>query len=267
MLIMKIKNKISLLIIFFLLSVGNSFSQTVWNGWGTVNLSVPVTKKLDVRLGHMRAYEFNGGKNSFNQTQLRLEYDILKNTKLYAGALVNEIPSSTKGVRKRAFVRMAYKARLFDALNFTNGIHGEINSKEENRFKYRAMLYSSLALKHRLTALNLQPSVTYNLFYNIGGDSLQYYDKSGLKTIKQTADGFHRGRLYLNLNSKINNRFSVTAYAMFQREFNLFTDANHSINVINPRTGNVARSFDNINVAGLTFDISLGKNGGKKPLF
>ncbi len=261
------KSGIFFLVFLLHLNANNAISQIAWNGWGTINLSAPITNKLDIRLGQLRAYEFNGGKNTFNQTQLRFEYAILKNTKFYIGGLINDIPSSTKGVRKRVFGRVTYKAKFFDAVNWTNGIHGEINSKEENRFKYRLMLYSSLGLKHRLTPLKLSPSITYNLFYNIGGDSLQYYTKTGIKTVKQTADGFHRGRLYLNLNSKINGRLSVTAYAMFQREFNLFTDTNHSINVLNPLTGKVARSFDNINTAGLTLDISLGKEGGKKPLF
>jgi hypothetical protein len=256
-----------LLFFLFFLSSIPSYSQIDWSGWGTINLSAPLTKKLDVRLGHLRAYEFNGGKNTFNQTQLRFEYDVFKSAKLYIGGLVNDIPSSTNGVRKRAFARFTYKVKFFDALNWTNGLQGEINSKEENRFKSRIMLYSSIGSKHRFSKLNLSPSITYNLFYNIGGDSLQYYTKTGAKSVKQTPDGFHRGRLYVNLNSKINDRFSVTAYAMFQREFNLFTDITHSINVINPVTGKISRSFDNINIAGLTLDISLGKDGGKKPLF
>lgn len=265
---MKSLNKagIFFFVLFLLLLTTNVFSQVDWNGWGTVNLTAPVTKKFDIRLGHTRAYEFNGGKNSFNQTQLRFEYDILKNTKLYIGALLNGIPASTKGVRKRVFARVTYKAKFFNAINWTNGLQGEINSKEETRFKYRIMLYSSLGLKQRFTRLKLSPSVTYNLFYNIGGDPLQYYTNAGKKTVKQTADGFHRGRLYLNLNSKLNERFSITAYAMFQREFNLFTDTYRSINVVNPIKGKVARSYDNINVVGLTIDISLGRNGGKKSL-
>lgn len=266
---MKVLQKTIILFLYFslLFSSKKLFAQSFWSGWGTINFSAPLTNKLDIRLGHLRAYEFNGGKNAFNQTQLRFEYDILKNTKFYVGGLINEIPSSTKGLRKRAFARITYKAKFFDAVNWTNGLNGEINSKEENRFKYRLMLYSSLGLKHRLTPLKLSPSITYNLFYNIGGDSLQHYTKTGIKSVKQTADGFHRGRLYLNLNSKINDRFSITAYVMFQREFNLFTDDNHAINIVNPLTGKISRSFDNMNTAGLTLDISLGKEGGKKSIF
>lgn len=110
--------------------------------------------------------------------------------------------------------------------------------------------------------MRLLPSVGYSLFYNIGGNSIQYYDsKTGLPAVRQTPDGFHRGRLMLNLNSKISKSFSLSVYYMMQREFNLFTPEYRAMNIVKPTNGRIVRPFDDFNVIGMTanFDIDLYK--------
>jgi hypothetical protein len=121
-------------------------------------------------------------------------------------------------------------------------------------------LNSRLALRKRLDFLHLLPSASYSLFYNMGGNPIQYYDaETGLATVKQTPDGFHRGRLMLNLNSKISDHFSLSVYYMAQREFNLLTPDARKINIVKPATGKLVRAFDDFNTAGLTlsYDINL----------
>jgi hypothetical protein len=107
--------------------------------------------------------------------------------------------------------------------------------------------------------------VSYSLFYNIGGNPIQYYDKNEVSTVMQTPDGFHRGRLSLNLNSKISKYLSLSVYYMMQREFNLFTDDYHKINIVNPVTGNIIRRFQDYNVIGtsLSLDFNLYKKKNK----
>ena len=62
---MKALQKTTILFLSFslLFSAKNLFAQSSWSGWGTINFSAPLTNKLDIRVGHLRAYEFNGGKN------------------------------------------------------------------------------------------------------------------------------------------------------------------------------------------------------------
>ena len=91
---------------------------------------------------------------------------------------------------------------------------------------------------------------------NPGGNPVQYYDKSGLPSIKQTPDGLHRGRLIINLNSKINNILSISLYYINQKEFNLGINSK-GLNVVNPSTGKITRPFDNYQVAGLTFTFNF----------
>lgn len=241
--------------------------NTSWKAWTSLGFNVPITRKLDLRISHLRAYDLNNGGNDFNQTQVRLSYDITKRINFYVGGLINQIPGSTTGDRKRVFVRAAYEWELSKAINWSNGIQAEWNSANETRFKYRIILQSRLGLDKRLDFLNLSPSISYHLFYNIGGNTVQYYDKAGNPTIRQTPNGFHRGRFFLNLNSKINNRFNLSAYLMMQREFNFLSAENREINVLNPTNGKISRRYDDFNVAGLTLNISLGKKGGRKPLF
>lgn len=244
-----------------------SAQNTPWKAWTSVNFNVPMTRKLDLRLSHLRAYDLNKGENDFNQTQARLSYDITKRLNFLVGGLINQIPGSTSGVRKRVFVRAAYEWELTKAIQWTNGLQAELNSANETRFKYRLILQSRIGLDKRLSFLNLSPSISYHLFYNIGGSTIQYFDKAGNATIRQAPNGFHRGRLFLNLNSKINNRFNISLYLMTQREFNFLSDENRRINVLNPANGRISRSYDDFNVAGLSINVSLGKKDGRKPWF
>ena len=145
-------------------------------------------------------------------------------------------------------------------LNWSNAVQAEIHSKSETRYHYRFIYTTRISPKKRLDFLNLSPSVSYSLFYNIGGSPIQYYDnQTKEKTVRQTPDGFHRGRLQFNLNSKVTKHFSVAVYYMMQREFNLFVSDYHRMNITKPTTGRIVRAFDNFNVLGLTlqYDIDL----------
>lgn len=142
-------------------------------------------------------------------------------------------------------------------------MQSEMHSRNENRYHYRVFGSSRLYLKKRLTALRLLPSITGFAFYNFGGKEIQYYDDNKQPFIKQTPDGFHRGRIVFNINSKIRDRFNISLYYMMQREFNILDNTYHNINYYNPVTDKIIRPFDNYNVAGIALGISLlkGNNG------
>jgi hypothetical protein len=235
-------------------------AQTAFDrGWSSLSVNIPATKKLDVSISHLRAYDLANGSNDFNQTQLRGSFDITKRTSVYLGGLITQVPGSTTGVRKRVFVKADYKMPVVNTISWTNGIQGELNSANETRYKYRVNLQSRVGLKKRLDFLNLAPSISYSLYYNIGGSPIQYYDQAGIKSVKQTPDGFHRGRMNVNLNSKISNSFSITAYLLTQREFNLMTPDYRKLNVIRPVSNKITREFDDFNAVGLSLAISLDK--------
>ncbi|MEK7226408.1 MAG: DUF2490 domain-containing protein [Bacteroidota bacterium] len=242
-----------------------SYGQQEWKNWNTAQLNFSLTKKLDMKLSHMRAFDISTGFNpDFNQSSVHLNYDITKKADINACYTFGGSNSLSDG-GSRVSLKLGYKVRLAKVVNWSNSIQGEVHSKSETRYQYRFIYSTRLSPRKRLDFLNLSPSVSYSLYYNIGGNPIQYYDsKTGVPTIKQTADGFHRGRLMLNLNSKISSSFSISVYYMSQQELNLFTPENRRMNIVKPTNGKVVRAFDNFNVVGLTLACELRLYKSKK---
>jgi hypothetical protein len=251
----KLTRKLIAALIF--LFVSNSINaQSEIKNWNAVLLNLSVTKKFDVRFSHLRSYEINNKyNNNFNQSSVSLNYNITSRISVLAGGMITEFPSSATQTQ-RVYVRATYKLPVAKIVNWSNSIQAEVYSKQEDRYNKRFVYISRIALQKRISILNLQPSVTYWLYYNSGGDAVQYYDADGNKTVKRSADGIHRGRLYLNLNSKITKKLSLSVYYMMQREFNFLTDPYHYINIKRP-SGRVTRPFDNYNVIGATISLDF----------
>lgn len=234
--------------------------QVGWKNWNAAQFELSFSKKLDIRVSHMRAFDIsNGFKADFNQSTIQAGYELNRKWEVATGFVKGGSSTLTDG-SSRITARIRYKVRMANVIYWSNSIQGEVHSITENRYRNRVIWTSGLSLRKRLSFLNLLPSVSYSLFYNIGGSPVQYYDsKTGLPVVKQTPDGFHRGRLLLNLNSKITGHLSLSMYFMAQREFNLFTAEYRRINIVKPVTGRVVRAFDDYNVAGMTlkYDFNL----------
>jgi len=242
------------------------FAQQEWRTWGSLNLNVPLTKKIDVRVGHLRSYGINTGfNNNFNQIKLEVGYDLPKRWDVSLGSLFMQFPSSAK-TTVRGYVEVSRKIKLSKQLNWFNTLHLETNSANENRFRNRVVLSTRLGLTDRLAFLKLAPSIAYSLYYNSGGSTVDYYDTNSQLIISQSPNGFHRGRLTVAVNSKISKAFRISLYYLNQNEFNLGSNKLREMNVLDPTTGKTQKSFSNYNVVGLTLSFTLG-NGGHNPLF
>ncbi|MEP7375318.1 MAG: DUF2490 domain-containing protein [Chitinophagaceae bacterium] len=251
--------KAVLSVAILLFSASKSWSQAEFKNWNSAQLNLSLTKKVDLRFSHLRAFDISQGyKSDFNQSSVQMGYDLTKKTNIALGYTVSGAGSLTDG-GNRISARAGYKVNMLKVLSWSNSIQGELHSKSETRYHYRIIWNTRISPKKRLDFLNLSPSISYSLFYNIGGASIQYYDKTGSRAVRQTPDGFHRGRLVFNLNSKVTQHFSVSVYYMMQKEFNLFTNGYRRINITKPTTGRVVRAFDNFNVIGLSllYDINL----------
>lgn len=237
-------------------SIFSVHAQNDLKSWNSAQLKLSVTRKLDLRFSHLRGYNIsNGFSSDFNQTSIRADYDFNKRFSMSTGVILGSL-SAADGAN-RFVLRGTYKIPLADVLNWSNSIQGEIHSSNETRYKYRLIYITRFSTKRRLDFLRLSPSVSYSLFYNIGGDPIQYYDKNEVIAVKQTPDGFHRGRLSFNLNSRITKNLSLSVYYMMQREFNLFTNEYHKINIVNPVTGGIIRRFQDYNVIGTTLSLDF----------
>jgi hypothetical protein len=194
-------------------------------------------------------------QNDFNQASASFSYDITKYLEAKAGYISTQSPASGKNTN-RYFIRTMFKINLNDKFKWTNGVQAEKHSVNERRFDYRFIFITRLELRHRLEFLNLSPSISYWVFYNMGGSSIQYFDLEGHPTVKAAPEGIHRARLWINLNSKISDALAVSVYYLSQFEFNLVGQETR-INVLNPVTGRIARPYSNYNVVGMTLKLNL----------
>ncbi len=253
--IKKITQTATALALFGLALTANGQSQ--WQSWNGINVSAEVAKQLRMQIGHTRAFDMsNGFKPTFTQTLLQASYDHGKEWDFSGGVQFIKPTNTTTGTRTRLFIRAAH-TKKFEEISWTNSLRIETNSQNETRFRQRFILSTRLGLRKRLDFLNLSPSVMYSLFYNMGGNPIRYYDENKTLLARQTPDGFHRGRLTLSVNSKINDMLRVNLFYMRQHEFNLFASDNRKMNVYDPVRNRTLRPFDNFNVLGLSLNVSL----------
>jgi hypothetical protein len=235
----------------------NADAQTEWQNWNGITVSGPLTDKLSAKIGHTRAYSLsNKYENTFNQNQFQFSYELNNKWDIQSGVQLIT-PDSSKDTRTRVYLRAAHITRISRKVNWTNSLRIETNSKNENRFRQRIKISSRLGLRKRLNVLNLAPSITYSLFYNIGGGPLRYYDENAQLVARQSPDGFHRSRLTINLNSKLTKYLSVSLYYMRQQEFNFLSAETRKINITDPVRNRVLRPFNNYNTLGITAQLNL----------
>lgn len=233
--------------------------ETGWRNWLSANASYAINKDWRVSAGHLRSYEIsNKYVNSFNQFRLSTSYDITKRFGIGGGVQWMTLPSSP-GTRTRVYLNADHTTRIARKINWTNSLQVETNSSAEKRFRQRVILGTRLAPRKRLDFLNLSPSVSYRLFYNIGGNPISYYDAEGNLLARQSPDGFHRHRLQLNANSKISDLFRINLYFMMQREFNFLSPETRKINIPNRTKTSTIRPFDNYNVIGLSLNLDINE--------
>jgi hypothetical protein len=252
----KLKKQL-LLVIIINCSATQLYAQTDWLNWNGVTVSGSISNRFSARVGHTRAYNLsNNYTGVFSQSHLQFTYELNKKWDLQGG-LQLIAPADTNETRKRVFVRVANTIRLTKNINWTNSLRAETNSKNENRFRQRIIFTTRLGLRKRLYFLKLAPSLSYSLFYNIGGNPIRYYDKDAQLIARQTPDGFHRSRFTINLNSKITNYFSLSFYYMRQQEFNFLTQHTRKMNVFDPVRNRTLRPFNNYNTLGLTAQFNI----------
>ncbi|MEQ1797716.1 MAG: DUF2490 domain-containing protein [Lacibacter sp.] len=238
-----------------------AYSQNEWRMWNTAGLNLSFTKKLDLQVSHLRSYNIsNNFTNNFNQTTASLDYDLKKRMSVKVGVMNTGVPASTIN-KQRYFARFTYRLPVADVITWSNSLQAEIHSANETRFRNRIIYITRVSNKKRFDFLRLNVSAAYWLFYNTGGNAINYYDKDGAVVARNTPNGLHRGRLFLTANSKLTKDLSLSLYYMQQQEFNLLSGNYHQMNVVNPLTGKTARAFDNYNVVGLSlsYDLDLYK--------
>lgn len=259
-------NKASFLVLVTLILTGiipaSSYGQNDWRAWNSFSVGLPLTKNLDGRIAYLRSTDITNGifENNFNWYQFRLNYEINRNWDVRMGTTWMNQPASG-ATTNRIFIDAFHRIKLNKRFVLKNGVQFETHNNVENRYDQRIILMSRLGLRRRLRILNVAPSVSYNLYYNIGGSPLTYYNESAIVIAQNSPNGFHRGRILINFNFKLSDPIRLSIYYMNQHEFNLLSSETNKINVFNPVKGNIQRPFNNYNVVGIALSYQLkGKN-------
>lgn len=225
--------------------------------WNTLSLGLPLTDNLDGRIAYLHSTDITDGvQNNFNWYQARLAYRFNSKWSARIGTVWLTAPTSN-GTRSRLYINTFYRQKLNKSLLLKNGIQLETHSQNETRYDHRIILMSRLGLRNRLKFLGVSPSLSYSLFYNIGGNDIRYFDDSGEQIAKKPSNGFHRGRILANFNFKISDPIRLSVYYMNQHEFNLNLSPDNHINVLNPGNGRIQRPFNNYHVIGMTLSYQL----------
>lgn len=229
-----------------------------WQTWTSINLKVPLSKKVGFSVSQLASFSPNEAYAvGFLQTSAAVSVNVSKNISLRIGDQLNNIPGKSNPLRNRIYLRGTLSNKVVNFLNLSHGLQAEWHDKNETRYRQRYIFINRVSLRKRFSALALRPSIAYSLYYNVGGNALQYYDKSGSPTVKQTADGFHRGRFSASLNSRISRHFQASIYYINQEEFNFLSSDDRNINVVNPATGRISRPYNNFQAIGLTLQFTI----------
>ncbi len=255
--------------LFFLGISKQAFGQYENRLWNSYGIAAPLTKNLNIKGSYLKSLDLSGPEiqTSFNWYALKLGYKIDKNWAVDLGTAWMNLPNS-KRTTNRVFIEGTHRLNLDKKFVLRNSLQFERHNDAEQRFDYRFIWSSRIGLRKRLDFLKVAPSLTYNLFYNIGGSPVRYFNEQGEEFARNSANGLHRGRIMANFNFKLSDPLRLSIYYMNQHEFNLVLSESNKINVTNPNNGRIQRPFNNQHIIGvaLSYQIKGLKGEGYLPI-
>lgn len=261
---MKNASKLLLLFAFVFLGVKQeSFGQYETRLWNSFSIAAPLTENLSIRGSYLKSLDLSSSEieTSFNWYALKMGYNINKKWSVDFGTAWMNLPNSGR-TTNRIFAEGTHRIKLNKTFNLRNSLQFERHNDQERRFDYRFILSSRIGLRKRLNFLKVAPSLSYNLFYNIGGSPIRYFNEQGEEIARNAANGFHRGRIMANFNFKLPDPLRLSIYYMNQHDFNLVLSETNKINVTNPTNGRIQRPFNNQHILGLSLSYRFkGLNG------
>ena len=258
------KNKLIFALTFcFLGIIQESFGQYQTRLWNSLSVGAPLTENLSIKGSYLKSLDLSSPElqTSFNWYALKLGYQINSDWTVDLGTAWMNLPSSGR-TTNRIFVEANHRIKLDRKFVLRNSVQFERHNEQEQRFDYRFIFSSRIGLRKRLDFLKVAPSLTYNLFYNIGGAPVRYFHEQGEEIARDGANGFHRGRIMANFNFKLSDPLRLSVYYMNQHEFNLVLSETNKINVTNPNNGRIQRPFNNQHIIGIALSYQFkGLNG------
>jgi hypothetical protein len=261
---MKIKFLRILIFSFLLLGTRQeSFGQYETRLWNSFSVGAPLTDNLSIKASYLKSLDLSGPEvqTSFNWYSFRLGYQINKDWAVDFGTAWMNLPNSNR-TTNRVFVEGNHRIKLDKTFSLRNSLQFERHNDQEERFDYRFIFSSRIGLRKRLDFLKVAPSLSYSLFYNIGGAPIRYFNEQGEEFARDAANGLHRGRIMANFNFKLSDPLRLSVYYLNQHEFNLVLSETNKINVLNPNNGRIQRPFNNQHIIGVSLSYQFkGLNG------
>ncbi|GMQ24207.1 hypothetical protein Aoki45_08890 [Algoriphagus sp. oki45] len=247
-----------LLLVFLIGSPQLAHGQYKTRLWSSFNVGAPLTDKLAVRASYIKSLSIDEPnlETSFNWYAAALSYRLNKDWRVELGSAWMGLPSSGRTTH-RWTLEGSHRLRLDRRFTLRNSLQLEAHNDQEPRFDYRVIMGSRIGLRKRLDFLGVAPSLSYALFFNIGGDPIRYFSESGEEITRKASNGLHRGRLMANFNFKISKPIRLSLYYINQHEFNLVFSETNKINVLNPNTGRIQRPFNNQHIIGFTLSYQI----------
>lgn len=242
----------------FLGAKHDSFGQYQTRLWNSYSIAAPLIENLSIRGSYLKSLDLSNPEiqTSFNWYALKLGYRVNKDWSVDIGTAWMNLPNSGR-TTNRIFAEGTHRIKLDKKFSLRNSLQFERHNDQEKRFDYRFILSSRIGLRKRLDFLKVAPSLTYNLFYNIGGSPVRYFNERGEEIDRDAANGFHRGRILANFNFKLSTPLRLSVFYMNQHEFNLVLSETNKINVPNPNNGRIQRPFNNQHIIGIALSYQL----------
>lgn len=244
-------------------------NQAEWQHWYGFNANFALSNRWSLSLGHLAGMNVSPYEMKYLQQTLSLGWNTRK-WELEAGYLSNHsTPLSIDRGKDRVFAGAGIKLRS-GSLRINPEVRLEKFLSDNKSFDYR--IISTLGIRVKPIklgkAVRFSPFSSVQLYYNIGGDPITQYNTEGTKSGKYEAYGWHRARVKAGFSVRWRKNLSTWTYVMRQQEFNLPNAVRyyHQINVVNPRTGNITREFNNYWVLGigLAYEINLKGKADKR---
>lgn len=250
-----IKKRITaVVLIIFISNVGITQEEArVWTGY---SVRSKISKELRITAGQL----FMFGQEPFElaslQNSINARYRLNKRMYVDMGYIrSSSIDDPDQEARNRISSRFRLNSRL-GKWRLANSLRAEWHFPERSKFEYRLRYGFRLHRGDWGMPLKITPYINNEFHYYLSGRPLQYRDPSGDKVIKQSPDGLHAYRFTLGIGFRPFKRARAGISYMVQREFNV-GNKYREINVVDPRDGDINRTFNNFSVLQFRFGYQI----------
>lgn len=215
-------------------------------------------KKIKLQTGFISAFNSRSYDPFFYQFKLGLDYRF---NKRFSGKVFYK-PILLKGNTKDSWhdrfgTSASYRSKLF-GLPLKNTITAEGFFPKFNKYQFRFVYSIRLNFKNNFLPLRATPYISYQLYYYLNGNPLDYYDDSGETLLASNPpNGLHRYRIGTGVRFRAKKRLYVTLYYVWQEEFNTTFQDYRQLNILNKNQTSIRYPFNDYQVLGVSVSYTL----------